>query len=833
MAINYLQTGIILGPTRSYSQTMIQHYLKSALRSLLRNKTYTFITMAGLATGIAVFLLLFQYVAFEWSANRFHTNYDRLYRLSTMNKEGRSGTFLPPGLGPVLKEKFPAIEDYVCIADDLGGGVLTIDNGQAMPAAPLSEENIGYADQGFFKVFSFPPAEGNPSLKDPATAAISEALAHTLFGNATATGKTITVTNQFGKLTYTITGVYKDMPAQSDIKARILLSFSTLANPANLNGNTWADPKSLAASFAHIYLLLRQGAGYGELEKQATGLMHFVNPDSKTDRLAFQPFSALHLAPSFDYHLQTFGSRGLVTLLLAVSILILFIAWINYINLCTAQGLKRALETGVRKVLGAGRRQLIAQYLTETIILTCLSVLLALVLVHLFQPLFNHFAGQSLSLAVLDQGIFWLAGILLIALGSLLSGSYAAFILSGSRPAIVIRNKSGASAGRSFSWRKGLVVFQFTISVVFIIATIALYRQLKYMQTENLGMNIQQRLIIKGPSGFDHDNRQHSIAFKNALSQLPFIQKFCASNAIPGQGYNYSTDGVTRLSPQKGDEKKDYSMIYVDNNYFNTYDIALAEGRTFTNEETVEGPKGHKVLINQTAAALLGFPANEPVAGKKIRIGDTGSEYEILGVVKDYHHLSLHKTIDPIIFEPSVSLLYFTILTDAPNMSAKIGALQRLYRTYFEGTPFEYYFADEYFAKQYSDDQRLNSLFIASACLAVLIACLGLFGLAAFSARQRVKEIGIRKVLGASLTDITSLVSKDFIRLVLIAVLIAIPASWWALHKWMEGFAYQKGLDWWIFPLAAILSLGVALLTVGSQAIKAALADPVDSLRSE
>jgi putative ABC transport system permease protein len=379
--------------------------IRSIQRSLARNKVFSAINIAGLAIGIAVFLLIAEFVASEWGANRFHKNFDRLYRAASVTKE-EANFYLPPGYGPILTEKFPSIEAVVRITENMGNGVITY----TTPAGELKsfrEESILYSDGNLLEIFSFPLVSGSPKFTAPNTMAISESTSKKLFGSTDVVGKTATVSNQFGNTVYTINAVIKDISPSSDIKGEVFLSLNTLATAANRDGNDWADPNTLESGFVHIYPLLGKDVNKEALEKQVTNFLHSSNPDLKDVSFAIQPFKHLHLAPDFNYPFQTFGSLKLVTMLLAVALLILFIAWINYINLSTVQALKRAKESGIRKVLGATRAQLTRKFLSETFILTALGVFLAVLIVQLLQPAFNRFTGKDLSLFTLNQGWFW------------------------------------------------------------------------------------------------------------------------------------------------------------------------------------------------------------------------------------------------------------------------------------------------------------------------------------------------------------------------------------------------------------------------------------------
>ncbi len=808
---------------------MIRNYFTVAFRNLLRNKQFSLINILGLAFGIGVFLFIMQFVAFEWSTNRFSKNFDRLYRVNVQSKKGTADYYVAPGYAPIVKQQVPAIVNFVRIADGVASGVVSYAAPAAVNDRTFREDNMIYADGSFLDVFSFPLVAGTPSFSEPNTLALSETTSKKLFGTDNAIGKVLTVSNQFGNTPYTVKAVYKQ-PAASDVKAEVLLSLQTLESKAARSDNDWADPNGTENSFVSIFLLLQNGANAKVVASNITSLVQKSNPDMDGDVVILQPLSELHLAPSFSSPLQTYGSLLQVVVFFGVAVLILLIAWVNYINLSTAQATNRAKEVGVRKVLGASRSQLAVQYLAETLLLTLVSVAVALVVVKLLQPYFNDFTGRQLSLSVLNSGWFWVSGIALLLAGSLLSGSYVAFVLTAYKPVTVIRG-SVQSSVRGFTMRKGLVVFQFTISIIFIIATIILYNQLQYMKTEKLGMSLDQLVVVQGPTVSSEGQAARNVLFKNALGQLPFVKKYAASNNIPGQGYNFSAGGITSLSPQNGDDKKSYSMFICDERFFDTYGIQFAQGQTFSRNDAERSWNNvKKVIINEKAARELGFNTRENIIGKKIKWGET---FDVIGVVKDYHHLSLREAIKPTIYLGSVSFGYFTIKTDTKNMANKISTVKKLYSSAFPGNPFDYYFADERYDRQYISEQKLGNVFIAAACIAILIACLGLYGLAAFTARQRTKEIGIRKVLGASITDITTLLSKDFIILVLISIIIASPIAWWAMHSWLQDFAYQTSISWWIFIVAGTLAIAIAWSTISFQAIKAAIANPVKSLRSE
>jgi putative ABC transport system permease protein len=808
---------------------MFKSYIIIAFRNLWRNKIFSMINMAGLTIGISVFLLILQYISAERDTNRFHKNYTELHRLVIAHKGGGADYYAPPGFAPLIKKNITGIADFVRVAEGLGSGVMNYTDANNQLKS-FREEKVLYADGSFFNMFSFPLIDGSPNLDNPQTMAISETMAMKYFNTTKAAGKTIVVNNQFGKTLYTVVSVFNNMEAVSDIHADMVLSFSTLNNPANRDGNDWADPNTLESGFTNIYFQLSKGAESSNVAAQITRLAHNASPKLADETAVLQPFSALHLAPDFTYPYQTYGSLAFVTAIGTVALLILVIGWINYINLSTALGLKRAKETGIRKVLGAGRWQLAGHYFTETLVLTLCCISLALVTVQLIQPWFNAVTSKQLSLGLLYNTQTLILAASLILAGSVLSGGYVALRLSSYKPVAVLRGQQQLLPG-GFSLRKGLVIFQFTVSVVFIISTIVVFRQLSFMKQSNLGMNINELIVIKGPTVSNDGQAQRNANFKNTLGSLPFISKYAASNNVPGLGYNFSTAGITRANPEKGDDKKNYSMLIMDEHYFDTYGIKFLQGRPFTQDEAEGGwNRSKKVILNEKAAKQLGFDLKQNITGNKIL---WGKEFEVIGVVQDYHHLSFRKPIDPIICLPSVSFSYFSLQLNTDHLQDKLAQLKTLYSQNFPGNPFDYFFADESYNQQYFAEQNLGKIFIASALIAIAIACLGLFGLAAFAAQQRTKEIGIRKVLGASVQQLVVLVSAQFLKPVGISMLLAAPLAWWIMHKWLEDFAYRVSISAWIFLLAGGIAVLIAFLTVASQALKAALTNPAKSLRTE
>ena len=826
---------------------MLLNYLKIALRNLRKNRVFSFINIAGLALGIAAFVLILEYVAYERSYNQFHTQLPQLYRMLNQTREGDIWVDMAPAVGPLAKQQFPEVHDFCRVGEHSANGIVRVAEGNGgQSQQSFRESKLAYADASFFTLFTFPLVQGTATtaLTEPNTVALSQAQARKYFGNQKPLGKTLTLNNQFGKTLYTVTAVYADMPKNSDLLFDAVFSLQTLANPANLNGNTWARLDSFDGSFLTTFLQLPdqfpgKSADYHALADKFNAFKQKATPKDESTFL-LQPATNMHLAASLSDPYRTSGSLGFVYLLSGIAGLILLIAWFNYVNLSTAGALKRAKEVGVRKVIGAGPGQLIGQFLGESLLLNSIGFGLALLLVASLQGAFNEFVKKELSFSVLNTDGFWLAGLGMLAAGALASGGYVAFALTSFQPVQTLKGSVRAGKG---SWlRKTLVVAQFSASIALVIATMVLYRQLQYMQNKDLGVRLAQRLIIEGPQVKESESfASGTAALEHELSQLPYVKNFSQTSIVPGNYYNFTANGITKQNPHTGDDKKGYSMGIIDDRFLKTYEIGLAAGRNFTVREAELGwEKSGKLMVNETGARQLGFAAPEKAVGQII---NWGTPYEIVGVVKDYHHQGLQKAIDPVIFMPRRSVSDLTVQLTTRNRTGepagqdsiqdKLAELERIYKASYPGNPFEYYFADENYNKQYQSEQQYGQVFTVASGLAIFIACLGLFGLVAFTTEQRTKEIGVRKVLGASVTSIVTLLSKDFLKLVLIAIVIASPLAWYALTRWLQNFEYKITLEWWVFAGAGLLAVGIALLTVSYQSIKAALMNPVKSLRSE
>ena len=811
---------------------MLQSYLKIAFRNLRKNRVFSLVNIAGLGLGIAAFLLILEYVSYERSVNTFHKNLPTLYRMMGQDRDGNFYTQMAPAVAPLIKKEFPEVRDFCRVGEQSANGVVTLSTGKDNRLAQtFREDKVAYADGSFFTLFTFPLVRGSATtaLTEPNTVALSAAKARTYFGDTKPIGRTLTLNNQFGQTLYTVTAVYADMPRNSDLSFDAVFSLQTLANPANLNGNGWARLDGFDGTYLTTFLQLAERADYKALEGKLDELKKKRDARDES-RFLLQPATNMHLAASLSDPYRTSGSLGFVYLLSGIAGLILVIAWFNYINLSTAGALKRAREVGVRKVVGAGRSQLIGQFLGESLLLNLVGFGVAFGIVMLLQNVFNEFIQKELSLSMLFTGGFWLVGLGMLLSGALASGSYVAFAMTSFQPVQTL--KGTFRTGRGGWLRKTLVVAQFGASVVLVVATLVLYRQLQYMQDKDLGVQIDQRVVINGPQvGDERTLAPYTTALENQLSQLPYVKNFCQTGIVPGNNYNFNAGGITKQNPHPDDVKKSYSMGIIDDRYLKTYGIGLVAGRNFTvREAELAWEKSAKLMVNETAARQLGFASPAKAAGQVI---NWGQPYEIVGVVKDYHHQGLRQAIGPMIFLPRRSTANLTIQLTTSQIGRKIAELEKLYKASYPGNPFEYYFVDERYNEQYKSEQQYGQLFTIASGLAIFIACLGLFGLATFMTEQRNKEIGVRKVLGASVTSIVTLLSKDFLKLVLVAIILACPIAWYAMNRWLQDFAYKIDIEWWVFGLAGMLAVSIALLTVSFQSVRAALMNPVNSLRSE
>ena len=804
---------------------MIKNYLKIAWRNIVRHKAYSGINILGLAIGIAACLLILQYVSFELSYENFHVNKDRIYRIQQDRYDnGKLSTQWAAGayaVGNSFKDAIPDIEDYVKVVQN---GRLTAEiNNQ-----PLKIEKVYFASSSFFNIFTYPLVAGNrnTALKEPFTAALSETTARKIFGSANVVGKILELNRNRN---YTITAVYKDAPVNTQLKPDLLLSYTTyvkLVGPDNNPETAWEWDGCLT------YILLRKGADPAAVEKKFPPIVEKgVGADMRKFNASvtylLQPLKDIHL---YSHYIGEPGENGdgkTVYLLLGIDFFILVIAWVNYINLATARAITRAREVGVRKAVGSHRRQLIVQFLSESALLNGFALVLALLIVLIAIPGFKTLTGQQLSFSLFGEPVFWLSLISLFLVGIFFSGLYPAFVLSGFKPIEVLKGKTSTTK-QSALLRKSLVVFQFAASLFLLIGTVTVYRQIQYMRKQSLGINIEETLVVTAPIvGIDSTFLHKMTAFKQELKNQSSIKNITVSTSIPSEtGWNA---GGIRLVGQDESKQKQYRVIGVDYDYIKTYEIKLIAGRAFAKEF---GSDKNSVIFNRKGIEQLGFNKPKEAIGKKIEFW--GNQYTIEGVTENFHQQSLREAYDPLILRlipdnnGSIS-----IKTSATQTSQTINSVKAEWNKFFPGNTFEYFFLDDHFDEQYKADQRFGQLFSLFTSLAILVACLGLFGLASFTTLQRTKEIGIRKVLGASVTNILKLLFGEFAFLLLIAFIIATPVAWFTTANWLQGYAFRINLQWTYFVLPFVTIIAIALITVSFQSIKAAIANPVKSLRTE
>jgi putative ABC transport system permease protein len=805
---------------------MIKNYFKIAWRNIVRQKIYSGINIIGLAIGIAACLLILQYVSFELSYENFQANKDRVYRIQQdrydngkLSTQWAAGAF---AAGNSFKDAIPEIEEYVKL----------VQNGQVtteVQSQPVKIEKVFFATNSFFKVFTYPVISGNQAsaLAEPFTAALSEATARRLFGNTDVIGKTLDLNRNSS---YKITAVYKDAPVNTQLKPDILLSYATFIKfrgPDNNPETAWLNDGCLT------YVLLRKGADAAKVQAKFDAIVEkAVGADLKRYNASvtylLQPLADIHLYSHYMMEPAPNGDGKTTYLLLAIAFFIAVIAWVNYINLATARAVNRAKEVGVRKAIGSQRRQLIIQFLAESTLLNGLALVLALVVVVLAIPGFNQLSGQHLSFSLLSKSNFWLGLSALFVAGVFFSGLYPAFVLSGFKPIEVLKGKMTSTRQGSFL-RKSLVVFQFAASLFLLIGTFTVYRQIQFMRKQALGVNIDQTLVVRPPIvRVDSTYSDNITALKNALFSQTSIKGITESTSIFGESVGWNAGGIKLVGTDESTQKQ-YRVIGVDFDFVNVFGLKLIAGRNFSKEF---GTDDHAVIFNKKGVEQLGFNKPGDAIGKKIDFW--GEQFTIAGVAENFHQQSLREAFEPLILRliPAAQG-YLSLKVNPSGIDGTINLVKAEWSKLFPGNTFEYFFLDDHFGEQYNADQRFGQVFSLFTLLAILVACLGLFGLASFTTIQRTKEIGIRKVLGASVTGIMQLLYREFAMLLLIAFVIAVPLAWITVDNWLRGYAFRIDVHWSYFALPFAAIFIIALLTVSFQSIKAAVANPVTSLRTE
>jgi putative ABC transport system permease protein len=803
---------------------MIRNYIKTAWRNLVKNKIFSFINIFGLAVGLACCMFITAYLYSELTYDTYSVNSKQLYRVGVYTLGNGSITNFPMtdvAVGQGMKNAYPQI---------LASARLT--NRPVFVSyqdRKFKEQKVAVTDSSFLQLFSIPLVQGatKTALAESHSIVITAELEKKYFGNEPSIGKTLKVNNDLMK----VTGVIDKVPDNSHFHFDAFISMSTYPDPQQTWGNVGyytyllldknADPKKLEAQFPQLV------AKYVVPEVQHDMGVSLVEAQKSVNSFKFylQPITDIHLHSSTKYDVEPNGDISYVYIFGALAVFILLLACINFTNLSTASSSKRSKEVGIRKVLGSLKQWLITQFLVESVMLTLFSMILALGIVFLLLPYFNDLSGKHISIAFFLNYRALIIQLFLTILVGLFAGLYPAFFLSSFKILNVLKGSLGTEPAKKRFLQSSLVVFQFTISTALIIATFIVYQQLHFMQNKKLGYDKDQLLVLNDT--YSLGNNEY--AFKQQLLRDSRIVNATISTNIPGNG----NMGGTQVYPQEhtGDENKNeihINIYQVDGNYLPTLGISLAKGRNISPDFPADSASA---IINQAAVHELGWDNTEPIGKTIVRSGRRA--FTVVGVVKDFNYTSAKEKVAPLMLLPVYRHGAVVMRIKPADASGLLRDIKKQWDDYKADGPFSYYFVDEQFASLYATEQRTGQIFTAFAVIAVIIASLGLFGLAAFMIKLRVKEIGIRKVLGASSGKITGMLSVEFLKLVLTAILISFPITWFAMHQWLQDFAYRIDIQWWVFAVAGGIALAIAFITISFQSIKAAIANPVKSLRSE
>jgi len=814
---------------------MLKNYLTVALRSLLRHKGYSLLNVAGLTLGMACCLVLFQYVAYETSFDTFHQRKDRIYRATfeqTQNGEDQGfSVYVGPNLGPTMAAEVPGIARYARVHPNYSYVVITYRGPDEVRT--FKEERVLFVDSTFLSMFDFPLVHGDPlrALRQPGTLLMSETTARKYFGKEEALGKAVTFTGWVND-TFTVTGVFKDVPVTSHLQFDVLLPMEEVLKDGGYQGAEWRGTN------LNTYFETDENADVSAIEAKISELYMKYRSDEFTSS---NTQAEAYLQPLLDIHLNkeiqgppavtVTGDRKTVYFFTIIGLITLMIALVNYVNLATARAMDRSKEVGVRKVVGAQKRQLVGQFLMESAVTNILALVLAITLSLLLLPVVNRVAEVEMTRDLWLDGRFWAVFLGVFGVGALLSGMYPAFVLSSFKPVTVLKGKVGAFTS-NMPLRKVLVVVQFAASIALLAGTIIVSSQLSYMRGLDTGLDLEQILVVERPMvrAERADRGSEMTTLKNELRKIPAVQEVALSTSTPGRGFEGSAS-MYRVSSDPSTSKR-ISYTLIDDDFPSVYGLKLAAGQAYPEGFAMPDSGARPVIIPEAMVRDLGFSSIEEAVDQRITSGQ-GSGFVIRGVFEDFRWSSAHREAEAVLFGYNANGGHISMKVTTAALPQTIAAVEETYKKLFPGNPFNYYFADAAFDEQYRADRRFARLFGAFAGIAIIIACLGLFGLASFTAERRTKEIGVRKVLGATVGSVVGLLSKEFVILVGIAFLIATPAAYIYMKGWLNDFAYHISLGPGVFALAGVIALFIALVTVSSQAIKVATADPVKSLRYE
>jgi len=823
---------------------MIENYLKIAFRNILKHRTLSLINILGLAIGLTAFLFIFAHITYEFSYDKFWDKSNDIYRVSYDRYQNGNLTLKSArtlrGMAPVLREQLPEIKGSTELFKD----VVTVYNEKNQ----IQDIQMFVTDSTFSSVFKldFKDKVAKNPLNDLYSSVISESTALTLFGTTDAVGKWFKVCQGWR---FVVNGVYKDLPNKTHLPFDMLLSWKTyyfyfqnwndttgteqIKNPSAQIINPKITSWEWGYNGYYTYILTQPNADARQIESKIANIaVQYTKNITQNDGQAkfhLQPLSSIHLDSNLEFEVKPNGDRKSIVAMAFIALIILIIAWINFINLTMVRAVEHTKSIGLQKVFGATRIQLITRFLIESLLMNIASVLIAFGLVFLLKNYFSHLLGTPIELNFgwLNYSIFGL----LVMVGMIISGLYPALILSSYKPIDLFKGIQITSKHLSLS--KILVIIQFAASIVLISGVIAVHKQINYMKTQELGVNIEQTLVTFSPPTMIGRPQRMSklLTYKSLVKALPGVEEITTSSAVPGKEILWQKQNVRKIDDQPT-ANKTFAYTNIDQDYIKTFNLRLLAGRNFIDNGNIEL---QSVIINETAMKLLGISTRENAINTFILIGN--QQYKIIGVLKDYHHESLKKEIKPILYfhgyEWMSDIGYYSIKLKSKDIKATVAQVKAIWEQIYTEDYFNYFFLDEAFNKQYNADQQFGTVFSIFTLLAIIISALGLFGLVLYSSKQRKKEVGVRKVNGASVGEIVFMLNKDFIKWVLIAFLIATPIAYYVLYKWLENFANKTQLSWWIFALSGLLSIIISVLTISYQSWQAAKNNPVEALRDE
>lgn len=808
---------------------MFKNYIKTAWRNLSKNPAFTLVNTIGLAVGIGTCLLIYRYVDFEQSFDNFHVNKENIYRISLEDFKNdisyNSEIYTGYGLKE-FEENIPEIKDFVRISIQNEGFVLN----NTERNEPFQEDGIWYADPNFFSIFDFPLIAGSmeTALNGKRNIVITEAMALKYFGDIDALGKTLKVSGGWASGDYTVSGILKDLPRNSHMQFDFLFPISLLFENSQYQEDTGWDWRNFVS-----YILLEKNASIAEIQHKLDEIISSnvnQNDTSIATKASLQNLNDIHFNAFPDDITQSRGNKSQIKYFIIISIFILLIAYINYINLSIVRSLNRAKEVGIRKTIGASKKQLVFQFMSESFLVNLLAAFVAILVAFLLLPIFNHELNISLDLQVLNSLQFWCLFLILLIVGTVLSSFYPAIILSSYNPAKTL--KSGAlEVRKTFDLRKGLIVFQLAISLLLISASWLIFKQIDFMQNQSTGINMEKILVVNGPRVIIDSEKSVMESryerFKNQLVNQHTIKSVSGAGRVPGRGFDWM--GSVRKADESISSEREMTAVYVDSSFFNTYDFEFLAGRGFTPGKT----DLDEIVLNEETVKHLGFSSAEEAVGEELLVGD---DYRLIiaGVTQNFKWSSLKQTSKPIMFiREELYNAYFAIRLDLSDVRASIQHIETNYKSAFPEDPFYYYFLDEDFNNQYQSDLRFMKVFTAFACLAIFIACMGLFSLVSYTATLRTKEIGIRKTLGAQVHEMMYLLSKGYLILFIIANVVAIPVFILLANEWLDNYASRISLSISLVLIPSFFMLLIALITISIRTYKTANMNPVNSLKSE